>query len=83
VGTCGQEVGERVRALLRVAELPEDTSVDEERVLSLLLSDKKRVAGKQRYILPLLGGGVVMRDDVPDDAVLAALRSVNRAPALA
>jgi 3-dehydroquinate synthetase len=68
-----------VRALLRVAGLPEETSVDEERVLTLLLSDKKRVAGRQRYILPLDGGGVVMRDDVPEDAVLAALRSVNRA----
>lgn len=83
VGTCGQDVGERVRALLRVAELPEETTVDEERVLTLLLSDKKRVAGKQRYILPLSGGGVVMRDDVPEDAVLAALRSVNRAIAVA
>jgi 3-dehydroquinate synthase len=83
MGTCGQDVGERVRALLRVAALPEETSVDEARVLMLLLSDKKRVAGKQRYILPLGGGGVVMRDDVPEEAVLAALRSVNRATALA
>jgi shikimate kinase/3-dehydroquinate synthase len=78
MGSCGQELGERVRALLRVAGLPEETSVDEERVLTLLLSDKKRVAGRQRYILPLDGGGVVMRDDVPEAAVLAALRSVNR-----
>ncbi|MDQ2655561.1 MAG: 3-dehydroquinate synthase [Chloroflexota bacterium] len=83
VGTCSQDVGERVRALLRVAELPEETSVDEARVLSLLLSDKKRVAGRQRYILPLDGGGVVMRDDIPEDAVLVALRSVNRAIAVA
>jgi 3-dehydroquinate synthase len=80
-GTCGADVGERVRALLHVAGLPEETSVDEERVLTLLLSDKKRVAGKQRYILPLDRGGVVMRDDVAEDAVLAALRSVNRATA--
>ncbi len=83
VGTCAPDVGERVRALLRVAELPEETSVDEERVLALLLSDKKRVAGRQRYILPLDGGGVVMRDDLPEEAVLAALRSVNRAIAVA
>lgn len=83
VGACGPELGERVRALLRVAELPEATSVDEARVLTLLLSDKKRVAGRQRYILPLDGGGVVMRDDVPEEAVLAALRSVNRAIAVA
>jgi 3-dehydroquinate synthetase len=72
-----------VRALLRLAKLPEETSVDEERVLTLLLSDKKRVAGKQRYILPLDGGGVVMREDIPEEAVQAALRSVNRATALA
>ena len=82
VGTCGHEVGERVRTLLRAAGLPEETSVDEARVLTLLLSDKKRVAGRQRYILPVNGGGVVMRDDVPADAVLAALRSVNRAIAV-
>ena len=83
MGTCSQEVGERVCALLRVAGLPEEAIADEERVLSLLLSDKKRVAGKQRYILPLEGGGVVMRDDVPEEAVVAALRSVNRAIAVA
>jgi shikimate kinase/3-dehydroquinate synthase len=82
VGTCGQDLGERVRTLLRVAELPEETSVDDARVLTLLLSDKKRVAGRQRYILPLDGGGVVIRDDVPEDAVLTALRTVNRAIAL-
>ncbi|MEZ4561737.1 MAG: 3-dehydroquinate synthase [Thermomicrobiales bacterium] len=83
VGTCAPDLGERVRALLRAAGLPDETSVDEARVLSLLLSDKKRVAGRQRFVLPLDGGGVVIRDDVPDQAVLAALRSVNRAIAVA
>ncbi|MCA9876664.1 MAG: 3-dehydroquinate synthase, partial [Thermomicrobiales bacterium] len=81
-GTCAGDIGEHVRALLRLVGLPEETSVDEERVLALLLSDKKRVAGRQRFILPLDSGGVVMRDDVPSDAVRAALRTVNRAAAL-
>lgn len=82
-GTCSGEVGDRVRTLLRMVGLPEEASVDEERVLTLLLSDKKRVAGRQRFILPLDEGGVVSRDDVPHDAVKAALRTVNRAAALA
>ncbi len=83
VGVCTPDVGARVRALLRVAGLPEEASVDEARVLTLLLSDKKRVAGRQRFILPLDGGGVVMRDDLPEEAVLAALHAVNRAIAVA
>lgn len=83
VGVCSPDVGGRVRALLRVAGLPEEASVDEARVLTLLLSDKKRVAGRQRFILPLDCGGVVMRDDLPEEAVLAALHAVNRAIAVA
>ena len=78
VGTCAPDVGARVHALVRAAGLPEAASADEARVLTLLLSDKKRVAGRQRYILPRDGGGGAIRDDVPEGAVLAASRSVNR-----
>jgi hypothetical protein len=40
-------------------------------------SDKKTVAGRQRYVLPLDGGGVVIRDDVSVEAVKQALKTVN------
>ncbi|MFT4037957.1 MAG: 3-dehydroquinate synthase [Thermomicrobiales bacterium] len=79
LGTCGPAVGAQLERLLEGAGLPVEAQADEARVLAKLPADKKRVAGKQRYVLPLDGGGVALRDDVPDDAVLAALRRVNRA----
>ena len=49
------------------------------RVLELLQSDKKRVAGRQRYVLPAEPGGVEIRDDVPDSLVRSALATINAA----
>jgi hypothetical protein len=45
--------------------------------MARLGSDKKRIAGRQRYVLPVDGGGVVIRDDVTEDAVRIALATVN------
>jgi len=53
--------------------------LQESRVLGLLGSDKKRVAGRQRFVLPVDGGGVVIRDDIAEDAVREALTSVDTA----
>ena len=39
-------------------------------------SDKKRRAGKVRWILPTEIGRVIMRDDVPPEAVRAAIVSL-------
>jgi 3-dehydroquinate synthase len=66
----------RIEAMLERFGLPRSATVDQERVLSLIGSDKKRAAGRQRWILPLTAGGVTIRDDVPESAVRAALASV-------
>jgi shikimate kinase/3-dehydroquinate synthase len=79
VGTCSEGEVARIESLLARFGLPTAATFDGDAVRARLGSDKKRVGGRQRYILPLDGGGVVMRDDVPDAAVDAALRLVQRA----
>ena len=76
-GTCRPEEAERIARLIEQFELPDSASVDVQRVLARLTSDKKRVLGRQRYVLPLDGGGVTIRDDVPEDAVRRALATVS------
>jgi 3-dehydroquinate synthetase len=76
-GTCGTEDAERIGRLLDRFDLPRSAPLDETRVLGKLGSDKKRIAGWQRYILPVAGGGVVSRDDVLNDAVRDALATVS------
>ncbi|MCC7023810.1 MAG: 3-dehydroquinate synthase [Thermomicrobiales bacterium] len=77
-GTCSAEEAERIRRLVARFDLPMATSVDPGRVRAMMQTDKKRVAGRQRFILPLDGGGVVVRDDVPQTEVDKALAFVNR-----
>ncbi len=76
-GTCGREDAERIARLIDQFELPASVNLDESRVLARLGSDKKRVAGRQRYVLPHDGAGVVIRDDVSDNAVRRALALVS------
>jgi shikimate kinase/3-dehydroquinate synthase len=75
--TCGEEDVQRIDAALNRARLPGLCGADPETVLPLLGSDKKRAAGKQRWVLPLAGGGVTIRDDVPADVVRHALLAVS------
>jgi shikimate kinase / 3-dehydroquinate synthase len=76
-GTCGRQTANSIGCLIDWFDLPSAAPLDEARVIARLGSDKKRVAGQQRYVLPVDGGGVIVRDDVPEDAVLNALRTVN------
>jgi 3-dehydroquinate synthase len=76
-GTCDAEDADRIHGLIDRFGLPHAAPLDEAKVLSLLGSDKKRVGGRQRYILPLHGGGVVIRDDIPMSAVRFALSKVT------
>jgi 3-dehydroquinate synthase len=73
VGTV--DVG-RVVNTLREFGLPTEVDADVETVRRLMLSDKKRVAGEQQWILPMAGGGVEIVRGVPDDAVERALAAV-------
>ncbi len=76
--TCGPETLSAMYSLLDLFGLPTTTAFDAEVVKHRLLSDKKRVAGKQRYVLPIGKGGVVIREDVPESAVDQALAAVNK-----
>jgi shikimate kinase/3-dehydroquinate synthase len=75
--TCGENEAASIQNLMGLFDLPDSADMDVDRVLGLLRSDKKRVAGRQRYVLPLDGGGVTIRDDVPDEYVAQALASVQ------
>jgi 3-dehydroquinate synthetase len=76
-GTCGRPEADRIGCLIDRFDLPSKAGLQEGRVMDRLGSDKKRVAGRQRYVLPIDGGGVIIRDDVTEDAVRKALASVN------
>ncbi len=76
VGTCDQPFVDRLDALLDRFGLPQMAEVDPQRVLALVLTDKKREAGRQRWVLPLASGGACIRDDVPAALVEEALNAV-------
>jgi shikimate kinase/3-dehydroquinate synthase len=76
-GTCGRSEANRIGGLINRFQLPSSAALNGKQVLARLASDKKRVAGRQRYVLPVDDGGVVIRDDVADDAVRTALATVN------
>jgi 3-dehydroquinate synthetase len=76
-GTCGGHEAEKIGALIDQFDLPSSAALRESLVFARLGSDKKRVAGRQRFVLPLDGGGVRIRDDVPHEAVRKALAAFN------
>jgi 3-dehydroquinate synthetase len=78
-GTCGRREAQKIGRLIDQFELPSSAEFEESRVLARMGSDKKRVAGRQRFVLPVDGGGVVIRDDVTAEAVREALTTVNTA----
>jgi 3-dehydroquinate synthase len=69
----------RVDALLEGLGLPTRSPADESKVLAKMTSDKKKVAGKLRWVLPKPEGGVAIRDDVEPARVADALRLVTDA----
>ena len=75
--TCGEDEATSIEQLVADFDLPRAAAFDPGEVLARLQSDKKRVAGRQRFILPLDRGGVTIRDDVPDAAVAQVLESVR------
>jgi shikimate kinase/3-dehydroquinate synthase len=70
---------ERVNALLDGFGLPCTVETDLKIVLARMSSDKKRVAGKQRWVFPQPAGGVAIRDDIPPERVVEAIRFVTLA----
>jgi 3-dehydroquinate synthase len=75
MGLVAPDEVERLRSLLLRTGLPVNVpeDIDVEAVLSAMTRDKKVLKGRQRFILPLRIGEVVIRSDVPADVVRAAL----------
>jgi shikimate kinase / 3-dehydroquinate synthase len=73
VGATPIEHAERIERLLDAAGLAvEPPGVPEGDVRDLILRDKKRSAGRLRWVLPT-ESGVIVESDVPDDAVDAGI----------
>jgi 3-dehydroquinate synthase len=68
-----------VDKLIDLYGLPRRAAVDPERVMELLGSDKKRKAGRLRWVLPMQDGGVTMNEEVPIEVVRQALMEVIEA----
>lgn len=76
-GVLDPSIGKRiVRLVQAVGPLPKLRGIKEERVLRLLLRDKKTVGGKIHWVLPVGIGQVRVTPDVTDAAVAAAFRDV-------
>jgi shikimate kinase / 3-dehydroquinate synthase len=74
---CGAEVPQRVVRLLEGIGLPTAyTGLDPAVVEAGLAADKKRRAGRLRWILPVAIGQVTIRDDVPPEATSAVIRGL-------
>jgi 3-dehydroquinate synthase len=79
LGMMDPGVGKRIAHLVRaVGPLPPLRGLKEEKVLGLLIRDKKAVGGKIHWVLPEGIGKVRVTSDVPDEAVAIAFREVQR-----
>ena len=78
IGTTDQETVELQENLLQSAGLPTriDQSIDPQTVVEQLDSDKKRLAGKIRWVLPRTVGEVFLTSDVPSEVVLKVLQDM-------
>lgn len=79
IGTCDAATAAALDAQVTRFGLPMQSHTDWERVRAKMSSDKKKEAGSQRWVLPLTGGGVELRSDVPISAVESAFQRVNSA----
>ncbi|CAN5616881.1 hypothetical protein BH09CHL1_BH09CHL1_31970 [soil metagenome] len=77
MGTASPPDIEYVDALINRFGLPAKAAVDRNRVMDLIESDKKKRAGKLRWVLPLNAGGVTISEDVPIEVARAALADVT------
>jgi 3-dehydroquinate synthase len=74
LGRCPAEVARRIARTLERLGLPVAVpDYEPEAVLAAMLADKKKQGSRLRFVLPLDIGRVEVFDDVPDEAVLAAL----------
>lgn len=77
-GVLDSAAGQRMARLVRsVGPLPPLRGVKAQKVLTLLLRDKKAVRGKVHWVLPEAIGKMRITPDVADDAVAQAFRDVQ------
>lgn len=77
---CSPEVCDRLLQLLLKAGLPVAAELPSADVLMrAMMSDKKAVSGKLRFVLPLDIGSVIIVDDVTEKEVLAVWDSIRLA----
>jgi 3-dehydroquinate synthase len=70
---------DRIIQLIARAGLPTGgLSADVTELIAAMAFDKKVAAAKLRFILPDRIGNVVIRDDVPDELVVAAVKRITR-----
>jgi len=78
LGMLDQQSVERIVAVIKAAELPvSGLKLGTKEVVDAMMFDKKVKAGKVRFILPDRIGHVVIRDDVPVEAVARAVESLR------
>jgi len=79
IGTCNDETMKLQESLLRAAGLPTTINllIAPETILDQLDSDKKKLDGKIRWVLPRTIGDVFLTDEVPSHIVLDALKEIS------
>jgi 3-dehydroquinate synthetase len=88
MGFCDAALVEEVVGLLRAAGLPTslaevrdvlaDCAFDEAHIWGYMMSDKKKRAGKLRFVLLRAAGDAFVCDQVDEHLARQALRSINR-----
>lgn len=79
-GRFSEEEHLRVLATMALLGMPLSTSVDPRAAFPAMASDKKRRAGRLRFVLPRAIGDVEYGVEVPDRAVKAVLERLTRSP---
>jgi len=79
LGHCPAQLSERIEAVLRLAGLPIRVpgELTPDQILTAMGSDKKKKAGKLRYVLLKDVGDVFVTDQVPEDVVLSTLAALR------
>jgi len=67
-----------VRDLISAYGLPLDSDTEPDTVRVKMSADKKKADGRQRWVLPVQAGGVVLTSDVPRGSVDRAIARVTR-----
>jgi 3-dehydroquinate synthase len=78
IGATERKTAENQERMLKMAALPTsiDRPTDPHEIVQQLKSDKKRLAGRVRWVLPKTIGEVFLTDQVPPDVALDVLRGM-------